>query len=976
MKLFFSLVSKSIPLTIFCLFFLSALMSAASYGESNRSDEKEEIDEVIAHTDFNKPLTIAINATSFPYHTLDKNNEAIGIMPDLWRLWAKKQQVEIEFVVYPWLETLAKVSSGDVDIHAGLSIMDSRREYLRFSNSLFPIYTHLYISQQLETVNNLSELQPYAIGVVKGSAHVEMLAKKHPELKQKIYPDRHALYRGALNNEILVFTGLEKLAEDYSDYEVLNQRFPPHKYIRYQQGDYGVAVSLENKKLLTFIEQGFAKITEDEKSAIERKWLGLDKKKDSLLIAFDPNYPPYMAVTPLGNPQGLLIDIWKLWSKKTGISIDFVVREMSENLNLVKQSKVDVLLAYPSKQNKEPDTQLAKPIYHIMAKLYVAKSLVPPLSRKTTEPSIQSLEAFIQKYPLHVVGIWQDSSYKDRLVSQYPKLNLRYFDSLNTMFEAAEDNKISAMIGLVDLMKAKLVQKNLQTLFYSLNNPIYELALSPLVHSGNEKLVKLIDDGFGMLDIKKLISLEKRWLHEGEHYFQKSARKVELTAQEQSLIMKREPFKVGMVKSLAPLEFINKDGEFDGIHRDVLNLISERTDLLFDYVAFESWQQLYQAMINEEIDMLSGITPTKEREEHLLFSDSYWQMPWVIIHPQYLGKQSKLTDFHGKQIAIVKGYYLIEKIREQHPLVTFKLVDNREQALMALQQERIDGFITTLASATQLLKQDHIVTLMISIMKSVSLDNSHFGVSKDSVLLKDIVNKGLDTLTDKDKQTIYDNWFTLAISTGFDKHVVFQVGAQVGAIILIVLIVIIMWNRRLQVEIKHREQLEKIMKHMATHDELTGLANRVLLKDRLSNAISFHQRQSLKIAVIFMDLDGFKTINDSYGHDVGDELLKEVAIRLQGCVRESDTVVRFGGDEFVLLLTGLHSTNEAAFVAEKALKLIQSEFKLSKTTAFIGCSAGIAMYPSDGVNDTELLKVADTLMYKVKASGKNHYIFS
>jgi len=277
---------------------------------------------------------------------------------------------------------------------------------------------------------------------------------------------------------------------------------------------------------------------------------------------------------------------------------------------------------------------------------------------------------------------------------------------------------------------------------------------------------------------------------------------------------------------------------------------------------------------------------------------------------------------------------------------------------------------------------------MISMMEDVSLDQSHFAISKDLPLLSDILNKGLLSISEKEKQKIYDKWFTLAIKTGLDKNVVLQVGAQIGVIILLVLGVIVMWNRRLQVEIKHREQLEKIMKHMATHDELTGLANRVLLKDRLSTAIEFHQRQSLKMAVLFIDLDGFKNINDTYGHDVGDELLQQVALRLQGCVRSSDTVVRFGGDEFVLLLTGLHNQNEAAYVAEKVLRLMQKEFELSKSesknkskgklkiNASIGCSIGVAMYPGDGDNDTDLLKVADTLMFKVKAAGKNHYIFN
>ena len=166
------------------------------------------------------------------------------------------------------------------------------------------------------------------------------------------------------------------------------------------------------------------------------------------------------------------------------------------------------------------------------------------------------------------------------------------------------------------------------------------------------------------------------------------------------------------------------------------------------------------------------------------------------------------------------------------------------------------------------------------------------------------------------------------------------------------------------------------MKHMAMHDDLTGLANRVLLKDRIINAINVHQRSKLLMGILFIDLDGFKKINDNFGHDVGDELLIKVAKTLTTCVRKSDNVVRFGGDEFVLLLTNLHSKEEVRYIAEKVLKAIQQPFSLSAATAQISCSIGIAMYPEDGESDVELVKKADTLMYDAKSAGKNHYVFS
>jgi diguanylate cyclase (GGDEF)-like protein len=264
----------------------------------------------------------------------------------------------------------------------------------------------------------------------------------------------------------------------------------------------------------------------------------------------------------------------------------------------------------------------------------------------------------------------------------------------------------------------------------------------------------------------------------------------------------------------------------------------------------------------------------------------------------------------------------------------------------------------------------------MSVLEEVDKNGNHLAVNKSLPTLVSILNKAVASLSDIDRQQIYEDWFDIKIETGLDKSVVLRVALQIGALITIIIVIIMIWNRRLYKEIKNRKKLEEKMQYMATHDDLTGLANRVLLKDRLNKAITFHERQKLLVAVLFIDLDGFKDINDTYGHDVGDELLIEVATRLKGCVRESDTVVRFGGDEFVLLLTGLHNQNEAGYVADKVLKLIQQPIQLPNVSVNIGCSIGIAMYPEDGDSNNELLKIADSLMYKVKGEGKNHYAFN
>jgi diguanylate cyclase (GGDEF)-like protein len=164
-------------------------------------------------------------------------------------------------------------------------------------------------------------------------------------------------------------------------------------------------------------------------------------------------------------------------------------------------------------------------------------------------------------------------------------------------------------------------------------------------------------------------------------------------------------------------------------------------------------------------------------------------------------------------------------------------------------------------------------------------------------------------------------------------------------------------------------------KMLAYHDMLTGLPNRQLFYDRLNVALAQAYRNLTQISLMFLDLDGFKAVNDTLGHDVGDILLKEVSARLKQCVRETDTVARLGGDEFTIVLTDVNNADNVAEVADKILKSVAEPFHISGNEVKIGTSIGISLYPSDGSTTTELVKTADTAMYRAKESGKNCYFF-
>jgi diguanylate cyclase (GGDEF)-like protein len=164
-------------------------------------------------------------------------------------------------------------------------------------------------------------------------------------------------------------------------------------------------------------------------------------------------------------------------------------------------------------------------------------------------------------------------------------------------------------------------------------------------------------------------------------------------------------------------------------------------------------------------------------------------------------------------------------------------------------------------------------------------------------------------------------------------------------------------------------------RHLATHDQLTGLANRSLFHDRLSQAVSAARRARQKLAVLFVDLDGFKAINDTLGHAVGDGLLRGIARRLASCLRETDTAARLGGDEFAVLLTNLGNELDAATVARKLVAALGEPLQFRQQSTTIRCSIGIATFPRDAQDAEALLKRSDTAMYHAKERGGNRFDF-
>lgn len=183
-------------------------------------------------------------------------------------------------------------------------------------------------------------------------------------------------------------------------------------------------------------------------------------------------------------------------------------------------------------------------------------------------------------------------------------------------------------------------------------------------------------------------------------------------------------------------------------------------------------------------------------------------------------------------------------------------------------------------------------------------------------------------------------------------------------------------NIALQSEVSERKKVEQRLNYMASYDALTDLPNRNQLEKEVLKIISSAKRYNHRIAFLFLDLDGFKAVNDNNSHEIGDAVLVESALRMQESVRDIDVVARFGGDEFIIVLPDCHTNENISMIAKRIIEHINQPLESVNIAEKLGISIGIAVYPDDGTNKEALLSLADKAMYFAKESGKNQFKFS
>lgn len=921
---------------------------------------------------------IAVNQHQYPLQYINDQGQPDGLFVDFWRLWANKNKHQVQFVPTA-TDNLELSSLSQIDFYAGiLNNPHSKQGSLELATNnqqasvqsliasvSFEQSFYINVHREYSHIIELNDLSPYAIGVLKNSAQAFYFKQYYPAFSVKLFNSPETLYQAALTKQIIAFADHDSLRKNYHQKLSLTNYYPIHKRMSVSPISFAIVSEKpveQALKLRSDINQGLALISAQELTELYEKWFGQSEKRQRLLVTYNQLKPPYIAHNAKGEPEGLLIDLWRVWSGFSGVDVDFLKVSQVQAISQLTNDHADAHIAFADMALNEEIIPIHK-LYQDKVQFFIPQQ---------TE-HIKHVDDLAGK----TIAIAAHAPYLLELEHKYPNIQFLPYENLADALIPTNAENIDGVVGEAHHISWLLSQAKLAPYYFSIISNYFPVSFHALTKQNNDNTRQLIVNGFQQIPNYQLIDIERQWLTAKQNaFFQQASMRIKLSVEQQAWLLEHPQIKVGMTTNWSPMEFIDNYGDFAGINPDFFELIAQRMGTQFTFVPYSRWQDLIAAVENKEVDMITSVSNTEERQSFLNFSESYWHMPWGIVHPVTSGKKAVLSDFSERKVAILSGVHVISLINKLYPAIDLVEVDTTEDGYHLLQKGQVAALVTSLAPASELLKRESLITMGLSVIDNLAVDGEQIGIRKDWPELLLLVNQALASISELEKQSIIDKWFNVEINTGFEKNVVIKLAIQIGVFTVIVIAVIIFWNRRLYHEIKRRKALEIKMKHMANHDELTGLANRTLLTEQINSAINFHKRQGLTLAVLFIDLDGFKHINDNYGHDVGDELLVQLTDRLQGCVRESDTVARFGGDEFVLLLTGLHDKKEAAFIAEKALKVIRQPVELSIATVVVSCSIGISAFPDDGDSDTELLKVADTLMYRVKAHGKNHYIFN
>lgn len=405
-----------------------------------------------------------------------------------------------------------------------------------------------------------------------------------------------------------------------------------------------------------------------------------------------------------------------------------------------------------------------------------------------------------------------------------------------------------------------------------------------------------------------------------------------------------------------PYEIINHDGAHEGIAADLLKLAAGRVGLTLELFRTKSWEDSLAASKQGACDLLSFLNQTPKREQWLVFTDPLFVDPNVIITHAEHPFIADLASEADKTIVLPTGTSIEERVRRDFPNLRIVTTDSEADAFKMVSTRKADLTIRSLTVAVYTIKKEGWFNLKVSGQVAGYENNLRVGVRKEKGELREILNHGIAIVTPQERNEIANRHVSIKVQTAIDYGLIRNLIIGFSVILLSNLV----WAMKLR-------KANARLRHLSETDRLTGLYNRAALEGLLNRELERYVRFGRPFAVVIIDMDHFKTVNDKLGHLMGDRVLVAFAGILRETVRKVDTVGRWGGEEFLVVCPETNA-EQALVVAERICAVTRSH--AFETGWVHTVSAGVAELVADESLD-DVLRRADAALYQAKNSGRD-----
>ena len=527
-----------------------------------------------------------------------------------------------------------------------------------------------------------------------------------------------------------------------------------------------------------------------QRAAITGRWKepASVQEIDSLVIAAALGSPPLSMLNAQGEPAGLLIDFWNLWSEKTGRPVEFKFAIWNVALGYVRDGNAQIHYGLAFTEERDGYIDYSQPFYGLEYRLFYSTNLGPV-------GNLSELEGY-------KVGAFKGTTQEVYLRESLPGVETVAFVDGLEMINATITGEIRAFLEAAPVTEAFLSRRGLSGSIIADSHVLFSEDMFAAVVEGDGETLKLVDEGLNAISIDELREIESRWIADPENrYFEKTAGLVRLTGEERQWLQNHNILLGGADPEFPPYDFFDAEVGHSGVSSDYVRLMEERLGVDIQVVPGLAWADILDRAKERTLDVVYCISETPSRREHLNFSQPYANFPIVIITREDENFISGLDDLADLRVMVVAEYSTQESVEIDFPDLDLLTAATPEDALRAVSTGVADAFVGSLGVTSYLIQKEGLTNLKVAAPTPYTVELS-FAVRKDWPELVSILNKGLASISKEQRDEIYRKWISVRFDTKTDIGELWRVGLQVGGVAAVILIIALAWT--LQVRRKER----------------------------------------------------------------------------------------------------------------------------------------------------------------------------